>query len=161
MRAPSPTNPLFREVRAGRPTSTSRTDSGGAYPRTVITRTDVEAAAVRIAGRVRRTPVAEVEPGRLWFKCEYLQHTGSFKARGALNRILASQQAGELDPGIGVVAASGGNAGLAVAYAAGQVGVPAHVYVPTTAPPVKVARLRALGAQVEQVGREDAEACEA
>ncbi len=127
----------------------------------MIARTDVEAAAVRIAGRVRRTPVAEAEPGALWLKLEYLQHTGSFKARGALSRVLASQQAGELDPEIGVVAASGGNAGLAVAYAAGQVGVPASVYVPATAPAVKVARLRALGARVEQVGREYAEAYEA
>jgi threonine dehydratase len=125
----------------------------------VITRTDVEAAAVRIAGRVRRTPVLDTGAGTL--KLEYLQHTGSFKARGALNRILAAEQAGELDPAIGVVAASGGNAGLAVAYAAGQVGVPACVYVPTTAPAVKVAKLRALGAQVEQVGREYAEAHEA
>jgi threonine dehydratase len=125
----------------------------------VITRTDVEAAAARIAGRIRRTPVVETATGPL--KLEYLQHTGSFKARGALNRILAAQQAGELDPGAGVVTASGGNAGLAVAYAASQVGVPARVYVPTNAPAVKVARLRALGARVEQVGREYAEAHEA
>ena len=127
----------------------------------MITRTDVAVAAQRIAGRVRRTPVIEIESDALWFKCEFMQHTGSFKARGAFNRILAAQQADALDPRVGVVVASGGNAGLAVAYAAAAVGVPAQVYVPVTAPAVKVAKLRALGAHVEQVGREYAEAYEA
>ena len=132
----------------------------------MITRTDVEAAARRIAGRVRRTPVAEVDPGTfapagpVWLKLEYMQHTGSFKARGAFNRILAAAQAGELPPA-GVIAASGGNAGLAVAYAATTLRVPAEVYVPSNAPPVKVARLVALGATVRQVGQEYAEAYEA
>ena len=84
-------------------------------------------------------------------KLEQLQHTGSFKARGALNRVLAAAERGELGPA-GVVAASGGNAGLAVAYAAAREGAAARVYVPTTAPAVKVARLRELGAEVVQVG---------
>jgi threonine dehydratase len=84
-------------------------------------------------------------------KLEHLQHTGSFKARGALNRVLAAAERGELGPA-GVVAASGGNAGLAVAYAAAREGIAARVYVPTTAPAVKVARLRELGADVVQVG---------
>jgi threonine dehydratase len=127
----------------------------------VITRTDVDAAADRISGRVRRTPVVAIGPGALWLKCEYMQHTGSFKARGAFNRVLAAREAGELDAAIGVVAASGGNAGLAVAYAAAELRVPARVYLPTTAPAVKVAKLRGLGAHVEQVGREYAEAYEA
>ncbi|HKE67322.1 MAG TPA: threonine/serine dehydratase [Micromonosporaceae bacterium] len=126
----------------------------------MLTRDDVDAAARRIAGRVRRTPVLPPDDGAapVWFKCEWLQHTGSFKARGAFNRVLAAQQADELDPAVGVVAASGGNAGLAVAYAAAHVGVPAEIWVPTNAPPVKVARLRDLGATVVEHGVEYAEA---
>jgi threonine dehydratase len=126
---------------------------------TTITAADIEAAAGRIAGRVRRTPVLRAD-GQLWFKLEYLQHTGSFKARGAFNRVLAAAESGELTPR-GVVAASGGNAGLAVAHAAAEVGVPAEVFVPKTAPAVKVARLRAVGAEVVPVGTEYAEAYEA
>jgi len=132
----------------------------------VITRADVEAAAHRIAGRVRRTPVAELDPdvfapaGRVWLKLEFMQHSGSFKARGAFNRILAAAEAGEL-PAEGVIAASGGNAGLAVAYAAKSLDIPAEVYVPTTAPLVKVTKLGALGATVVQHGTEYAEAYEA
>ncbi|MGC9668128.1 threonine/serine dehydratase [Planosporangium sp. 12N6] len=132
----------------------------------MITRSDVEAAARRIAGRVLRTPVAEIDPGifapagQVWLKLEFMQHTGSFKARGAYNRILAAEENGELPPA-GVIAASGGNAGLAVAYAAHTLGVPAEVYVPTTAPAVKVAKLRKLGASVVQRGSEYAEAYEA
>jgi threonine dehydratase len=125
-----------------------------------ITRAEIESASSRIAGHVRRTPVAEIEPGTLWFKLEQLQHSGSFKARGAFNRILSAAETGAL-PAIGVVAASGGNAGLAVAYAAGRLGVPAEVYVPETAPEVKVRRLAALGATVVQVGTKYADAHEA
>jgi threonine dehydratase len=123
----------------------------------VITRDHVEAARHRIAAHVRRTPVTELAAGDLLpgigvaLKLEQLQHTGSFKARGALNRVLAAAERGELGPA-GVVTASGGNAGLAVAYAASREGVTARVYVPTTAPAVKVARLRELGAEVFQVG---------
>lgn len=131
----------------------------------VITRDDVEAARARIAARVRRTPLAEVDarafPGPAWLKLEFLQHTGTFKARGAFNRILAAQESGALDPRVGVVAASGGNAGLAHAYAAAQMGVPATVFVPANAPAVKVARLRGLGAQVVLEGAEYAEAYDA
>jgi threonine dehydratase len=96
----------------------------------------------------------------MWFKLEQLQHTGSFKARGAFNRILAAAERGGV-PEAGVVAASGGNAGLAVAHAARELGTPAEVYIPETAPAVKVARLRDLGASVTQVGTEYAEAYEA
>lgn len=90
-------------------------------------------------------------------KCEYLQHTGSFKARGAFNRVLSTLERGELDPEVGIVVASGGNAGMANAFAARQAGVPATVFVPVTAPAVKVERLRAYGAEVQQVGSEYAE----
>lgn len=131
----------------------------------MITRCDVDAAATRIAGRVRRTPVVQVDggrfPGQTWFKCEFMQHTGSFKARGAVNRVLAARESGQLDPAVGIVVASGGNAGLANAWAAASVGVPATVFVPTTAPQVKVDRLRALGATVVPHGVEYAEAYEA
>jgi threonine dehydratase len=132
----------------------------------VITRDDVEAASRRIGTLVRRTPVTVLEPGDLVpgvavaVKLEQLQHTGSFKARGATNRVLAAAERGELGPA-GVVAASGGNAGLAVAYAAARDGIPARVFVPATAPAVKVARLRELGADVVQVGNRYAEAYEA
>lgn len=132
----------------------------------MINRTDVESAAARIAGHIRSTPVARVEAGftapagALWLKLEFLQHTGSFKARGAFNRILAAAEQGEL-PAAGVVTASGGNAGAAIAYAASTLRVPAEVYVPTTAPAVKIAKLRQLGATVVQHGREYAEANEA
>jgi threonine dehydratase len=132
----------------------------------VIALSDVQAAAGRVAGRIRRTPLIEVDPAplapaaRMFLKLELTQHTGSFKARGAFNHILAARDEGRL-PDSGVVAASGGNAGLAFAYAASEVGVPAEVYVPETAPAVKVARLRALGASVVQVGTRYAEAQDA
>lgn len=128
----------------------------------MITRTDVDQAADRTAGLTRLTPVLEADrdglPGQVWFKCEFMQHTGTFKARGALNRILASKERGELRPNVGVVVASGGNAGLANAYAAAQLGVPATVFVPAAAPEVKVQKLKAIGATVVQGGAEYAEA---
>jgi threonine dehydratase len=131
----------------------------------VITRADVDEAARRTAGLTRLTPVAEADrdafPGPVWFKCEFMQHTGTFKARGALNRILASKERGELDPDVGVVVASGGNAGLANAYAAAQLGVPATVFVPAAAPEVKVRKLKAIGADVVQGGAEYAVAYQA
>lgn len=118
---------------------------------------------MRINGYVRRTPLLQVATptGALWLKCEFLQHTGVFKARGAFNRLLAARDRGELDPSAGVVIASGGNAGLANAYAAATVGVKATVFVPETAPPVKIERIREYGADVRQVGSEYAEASEA
>ncbi len=118
----------------------------------MIFRGDVEAAAERLGDRVRRTPSVVLD-GRPFgtpvaLKLELLQHTGSFKARGMLNRLLAA----DLPAGERVVAASGGNAGLAVAYAARELGLTAHIVVPVSAPPVKVARLRELGAAVVQEG---------
>jgi threonine dehydratase len=124
-----------------------------------VTRDDIEAAARRIAGRVRRTPVLRVSPA-LSLKLELLQHTGSFKPRGAFNRLLSAKEQGALT-GQGIVTASGGNAGLAGAYAARELGVPARIFVPVTAPAAKVARLRTLDADVVQVGSEYAEAYEA
>jgi threonine dehydratase len=132
----------------------------------MITSSDVRAAAARIAGHIRVTPLIEADQGafppagRVWLKLEQLQHTGSFKARGAFNRILSAAEQGPL-PAAGVVTASGGNAGLAVAYAAARHGLPARVYVPAAAPPVKVAKLRAYGAQVVQGGDRYADAHDA
>ncbi|MEU4389991.1 threonine/serine dehydratase [Kribbella sp. NPDC023855] len=124
-----------------------------------VTPDDIQLASRRIAGRVRRTPVLRVSP-TLAFKLELLQHVGSFKPRGAFNRLLAAKEQGTLT-GQGVVTASGGNAGLAGAYAARELGVPARIFVPVNAPTAKVARLRTLDADVVQVGNEYAEAYEA
>ncbi|TDD04842.1 pyridoxal-phosphate dependent enzyme [Nonomuraea deserti] len=114
------------------------------------------AAARRIDGLALRTPVLEISPG-LFFKLELLQHSGSFKVRGAFNRILS---AGE-PLADGVIAASGGNHGLAVAYAARELGVRAEIFVPEVTSPVKVAGIEALGAHITQTGAIYAEAAEA
>ncbi|GAA0983582.1 threonine/serine dehydratase [Acrocarpospora macrocephala] len=120
-----------------------------------VTRADVERAADRIGGYVLRTPVIEVEPGR-WLKLECLQHAGSFKVRGAFNRLL-----GATPPAAGVLSASGGNHGLAVAFAARRLGVRAEIFVPEVCAPVKIAGLRALGAEVVVGGAIYQEALEA
>ena len=118
----------------------------------MITRDDIAAAADRLAGHVRRTPVVELAPG-LWLKLELLQHTGSFKPRGMFNRVLASDV-----PGAGLTVASGGNAGLAVAFVGRKLGHPVEVFVPGATPAVKVDRLRDYGAHVTKVGVDYAEA---
>jgi len=114
----------------------------------------IRAAAARIRGHVRRTPVLEVEgadfglPGAtLVFKLEYLQHAGSFKTRGAFNSLLSRDI-----PQAGVIAASGGNHGAAVAYAASRRGVPATIFVPSVASPAKMAQIRGYGARLEIAG---------
>lgn len=113
---------------------------------------------------MRRTPLVPVDgpatEGEVLLKLEQLQHTGSFKARGAVNRVLSALEGGGL-PDAGVIAASGGNAGVAVAYAARNAGAHAEVFVPETAPDFKVAALRELGAEVVQVGGRYAGAAEA
>jgi threonine dehydratase len=123
-----------------------------------ITRDDVLAAARRIEGRVRRTPLlAPARQDAVWLKCEFLQHCGVFKTRGAFNRQLAASESGELSAA-GIVVASGGNAGLAQAYVASHLGIKATVFVPHSAPEVKVAGIRRYGAAVVRVGAEYAEA---
>ncbi|MGW1519766.1 serine/threonine dehydratase [Streptomyces sp. NPDC002287] len=119
----------------------------------------VRAAAARTAGAVRPVTVAPAAEG-LWYALEHLQHTGSFKARGAHNFLAAHREAAAL-PAAGVTIASGGNAGLACAWAARAQGVPATVFLPVTAPRVKVDRLRGYGADVRLVGDRYAEALEA
>nr|WP_223184634.1 threonine/serine dehydratase [Streptomyces sp. CBMA152] len=128
-----------------------------------LTYGDIKAATERITGRVRPVTLAAVEHGaigtadQVWLALEFMQYTGSFKARGAQNFIQAHRDAGTL-PEAGVTIASGGNAGLACAWAAQQQGVRATVFLPTIAPPVKVAKLRGYGADVRLVGAEYAEA---
>lgn len=132
----------------------------------MIFRDDVEAAANRIGHLVRHTPATSVTlddscgSTQVWLKLEHLQHTGSFKARGALNRLLSAAERGQIGPA-GVVVASGGNAGLAFAFAARQAGTTARIFVPVTAPAFKVNKLKALGAEVVQVGERYHDAHEA
>lgn len=131
------------------------TASDGAIPAPLVTKADVTEALERVRPRVRCTPVMDVvvHGHRVALKLELLQYTGSFKPRGMFNRLLATNV-----PQAGVVIASGGNAGLAAAYAAAELGHPAEIFVPTTAPDAKVARIRSTGASVMVVGNEYAEA---
>ncbi|MFI1968750.1 threonine dehydratase [Streptomyces cinnamoneus] len=121
-----------------------------------LTYDDVKRAADRVAGHVRPVTVTAAAPG-LWLALEHMQHTGSFKARGARNFLAAHQEDGTL-PAAGVTIASGGNAGLACAWAARAQGVRATVFLPENAPHVKVAKLRSYGADVRLVGTEYAQA---
>jgi len=135
-----------------------------------LTYGQVREAGDRIANMIRPVVVAPLEagnrlgggldarnPARVWLALEHMQYTGSFKARGAQNFLAAHQEAGTL-PDAGVTIASGGNAGLACAWAARQLGLPATVFLPANAPTVKVAKLRRYGADVRLVGSEYAEA---
>lgn len=119
---------------------------------------DIHAAQERISPHVRQTPVLTIAAGdvpiagmpprqSIDLKLEFLQHTGSFKARGAFNNLLSRPV-----PAAGVVAASGGNHGAAVAFAAQQLGIDASIFVPTIATPAKQERIRRAGARLELVG---------
>lgn len=123
----------------------------------MITVDDVHAAAGRIAGKVRRTPVMEADnlktelspEASVVLKLELLQVTGSFKARGATNRLFTC------DPAVlanGIVAASGGNHGLATARAGFVSGVPVTIFLPDNATPAKIAKLEQWGAETRIVG---------
>ena len=121
----------------------------------MIGRIDIEAAWTRIAARVRETPVIELAGGTferlaapLTLKLECLQVAGSFKPRGAFSRML-----GVPVPKSGVIAASGGNHGIAVAHAAKTLGHRAEIFVPEVISAAKVARLKELGAAVNIVGK--------
>ncbi|WP_119168572.1 threonine ammonia-lyase [Algihabitans albus] len=123
----------------------------------IVTLDDVQAAAGRISGLVRRTPVLAAAPARqplpaeaVWLKLESLQVTGSFKARGASNRLRT------LDPAAaarGLTTASGGNHGLAIAYAAWTAETRAVIFLPESTPPAKAEQLRTWGAEVRIVGQ--------
>ncbi len=126
---------------------------------------EIDAAAARIAGHLRVTPLLRSDAGDLGLpfpmvmKLECLQHSGSFKARGAFNNLLSREL-----PAAGVAAASGGNHGAAVAFAAGRLGIPARIFVPEISSPAKLARIRAAGADVVVSGARYADAlalCEA
>lgn len=118
---------------------------------------DILRALARIAPHVRRTPVMTVTvPGidrPLRIKLENVQLTGSFKVRGAFNTLLSADV-----PASGVVAASGGNHGAAVGHAARSLGHPAHIFVPESAGPAKIALIRATGADLTIVPGTYAEA---
>jgi threonine dehydratase len=127
---------------------------------TAVTRQTIAATYELIRSHVRRTPVIEVDAtdfglsGRpIVFKLELLQHTGSFKPRGALASLLSRPV-----PAAGVVAASGGNHGLAVAFAARKLGVPARIFVPNVSAATKRDRIRELGADLVISGERYADA---
>lgn len=122
----------------------------------MITLDDIHQARQRIAPHIRRTPLIEADAlsapiteAELWLKLECLQVTGSFKARGATNKLLATPPE---EMARGVTTASGGNHGLAVARAAKLAGVPATIFVPTNVTQAKIDKLRKWGATVEVVG---------
>lgn len=123
-------------------------------------RSEIDSASRRLrersGGFLRQTPLWKLPasafgielPGvELWLKLEHMQVSGSFKARGMMNRLLANDI-----PASGVVVASGGNAGIATAAAAKALGVRCQVFLPGVSPEAKRARLRALGAEVIVVG---------
>ena len=132
-----------------------------------MNRDEIARAAERFARDhghfIRRTPLWKL-PGKalgvahdeVWLKLEHLQTSGSFKARGMLNRLLSNTI-----PASGVIVASGGNAGIATAAAAKELGVACEVFVPTVSSPAKQQKLRELGAHVVVTGAVYAEALEA
>lgn len=117
---------------------------------TPFTRDNITATERLIRPHIRRTPVIAIDPGdfglegfSLKFKLEFLQHTGSFKPRGAFANLLTRKA-----PAAGVAAASGGNHGAAVAYAAMRLGIKAAIFVPEVASPAKLDRIRSYGAEL-------------
>src|SRR5246500_1565436 len=113
----------------------------------MISRNDIVLAAARIGRYIRHTPLLHLSATELGLgfpvtlKLELLQHAGSFKPRGAFNRLLSARL-----PAAGVIAASGGNHGAAVAYAARALGAAAEIFVPALTPQAKVSRIASYGA---------------
>jgi threonine dehydratase len=129
-------------------------------PERTIDAAGIEATERRIRPYIRQTPVLEARAAdfglpdaTLVFKLELCQHTGSFKPRGAFANLV-----GREIPRRGVVAASGGNHGVAVAYAAWKLGIPARIFVPTVASPSKLEKIRGCRAELTIVGDRYAEA---
>ncbi|HEV2731088.1 MAG TPA: threonine/serine dehydratase [Terriglobales bacterium] len=129
-------------------------ESAATQPATAINRDQITRTYKLIRPHVRRTPVIEVDgadfglPGiSIVLKLELLQHSGSFKARGAMTNLLVRKV-----PPIGVVAASGGNHGAAVAFAAHRLGVPARIFVPKVSSTSKIERIRSYGAELVITG---------
>ncbi len=134
-----------------------------------LERSDIEAAAQRVGPHLRRTPVLRLPAGEagglgldypVALKLEALQVTGSFKPRGAFNRILAAATR-PADPEAGVIAASGGNHGVAVAHAARALGLRAEIFVPEATPEAKRALIEGHGARLVVGGRDYQAAFEA
>lgn len=128
----------------------------------MTSRAEIAAAARRIAPYIRRTPILCVAGAELGTPCgavlklELLQHAGSFKPRGAFNRLLSASL-----PAAGVIAASGGNHGAAVAFAARALAVAAEIFVPRLTPEEKLRRIAGYGARVVQTGDTYADALDA
>lgn len=127
---------------------------------TILDPAEIAATEARIRPHIRRTPVLSVAAADfglagppLTLKLEFLQHAGSFKARGAFANLLLRQV-----PAAGVVAASGGNHGAAVAYAARALGLPARIFVPAIASPAKIAQIESYGAALVVGGERYADA---
>lgn len=122
-------------------------------------KTEISAATGRVDGHIVKTPVMRVNgfglPYGIEMKLEQLQHTGSFKARGAFNTLLSQKV-----PKAGLVAASGGNHGAAVAYAAHSLGHKAHIFVPEMAGPSKIGLIQGIGADLTVVPGEYVNALE-
>jgi len=122
----------------------------------LVTADDIAAARRRTRDHLRITPVVTTRAGELGLpypitlKLELLQHTGSFKPRGAFNRILSAAEQGEITDS-GLIAASGGNHGAAVAFAAQHLGYRAEVFVPSVSPPMKRHRIESFGATTHVV----------
>jgi threonine dehydratase len=131
----------------------------------MLTKTPIDRDRIAVTERlirpyIRRTPILEIQAtdfgfggASILFKLEQLQHTGSFKPRGAFANLLARQI-----PPSGVVAASGGNHGAAVAFAARRLGVPAAIFVPSVTSPAKLTRIRSYGAELVIAGDRYADA---
>jgi threonine dehydratase len=130
----------------------------------IPTASDIRAAYARIQGHIRRTPLLDTASPiagapAVSLKLELLQYSGSFKARGAFHNLLTRPA-----PPAGCACASGGNHGAAVAYAAGALGVRAHVFVPENSTAAKIAKIKSYGAEVTRRGAiyDDAQAlCDA
>lgn len=123
-------------------------------PGAEIGRDQIEETYRVIHDHIRRTPTISIDPddlgvtaGQLTLKLEHLQHAGSFKARGAFANLLLRDVGSA-----GVAAASGGNHGAAVAYAARKLGIPAHIFIPSVSPQAKVDRIRSQDAELTIVG---------
>src|SRR5262249_48146876 len=134
---------------------------GFSMPATItVDRQSIEGVERVIRPYIRRTPILEsrgadfgIGIDSLVFKLEFLQHAGSFKARGAFANLLTREV-----PKVGVVAASGGNHGVAVAYAAMKLNIPSRIFVPSVASKEKIERIRSCGAQLEIAGDRYADA---
>jgi len=129
----------------------------------VIAPEQIRSTHALIAPHVRRTPVIELEAAdfgvqvaALIFKLESLQHAGSFKARGAFANLMTRKV-----PAVGVAAASGGNHGATVAFAAMKLKVPARIFVPSVASPTKIKHITDYGAQLVVAGERYADALSA